>query len=83
MTYQNISAEISEETVTQLIQHVKGIEQHLPFVINLTPDEIRSLPKMGDKSVSSCKFCVSCRLFMPGRAYVDLDKESRIENKNW
>lgn len=51
MNYRNISAEISDETVTQLIQHVKEIEQQLPFVINLTPGEIRALPKMGDKSI--------------------------------
>lgn len=51
MTYQNISAEIPDETVTQLIQQVREIEKLLPFVINLTPDQIRALPKMGDKSI--------------------------------
>jgi hypothetical protein len=51
MSYQNISAEISDEIVGQQVQRVKEIEQDLPFIINLTIEERKTLPLMGDKSI--------------------------------
>lgn len=79
MNYKNISAEISDETVTQLIQHVKEIEKQLPFVINLTPDEIRALPKMGDKSLpfveKSLEFAQEYPEFVP--PYLDVPELQR------
>jgi len=74
MSYQNISAEISSETIEFLIQKVKEMEEKLPFVINLTPEEIRSLPKMGDKSIpfveKAMEYAARFPQFLP--AYVDL-----------
>lgn len=51
MPYQNISAELNDEIrqdIHSLLQQVNG---KLPFLVNLTPDERSSLPKMGDKSL--------------------------------
>ena len=51
MAYRNVSAEISDETVGQQVQRMKDIELDLPFIINLTIEERKTLPLMGDKSI--------------------------------
>jgi hypothetical protein len=38
MAYQNISAEISDETVDRQVQSVKEIEQDLPFLAKIPRD---------------------------------------------
>lgn len=50
MQYKNVSAEITDEVLGQLIQKAKEIGEALPFLINLTPREIRSLYTIGSKS---------------------------------
>lgn len=52
MAYGNISAALSEEQQTAIDENVKQLWAAMPFLISLTDDEIRVLPKMGDKSVS-------------------------------
>jgi len=49
--YKNISAQMSEEIKNQVIQKLKEVESLLPFIVDLSPDEIRSLPKLGRKSL--------------------------------
>ena len=51
MSYGNISAQISDETVNQVITLVQEIDKLLPFTINLSPDDMRALVTMGDKSI--------------------------------
>ena len=53
MPYQNISASLSDTQRLQIIQHLKDAETIMAgFLINLTPEERQSLPKMSDKSLS-------------------------------
>jgi hypothetical protein len=51
MPYQNISAEINEESMSQLTQKIKEIGSSLPFLVNLTPKEIKKLFILGDRSL--------------------------------
>jgi hypothetical protein len=51
MSYENISAQLSDEDLNQVIAKLTEAEKLLPFVIDLTNDEIRSLFKLGDKSL--------------------------------
>lgn len=52
MAYQNISAQLSEQDLTEIHTAIATIEQRLPFLVNLTAKERRHLFKMGDKSLA-------------------------------
>jgi hypothetical protein len=52
MPYGNISAELTGEQKDLIISKLNEISDMLPFIVNLTIDERRSLTKMGDKSVA-------------------------------
>ena len=46
----NISATLTAETRDEILTKINTIKQQLPFLIDLTTEERRSLTKMGDKS---------------------------------
>jgi hypothetical protein len=52
MSYQNITATLSEADVQEIKAALQTIEQKLPFLINLTTEERRRLYKMGAKSLT-------------------------------
>ena len=52
MPYQNINVTLSERDVEEIKTALQTIEQKLPFLINLTAEERRSIFKMGSKSLS-------------------------------
>ncbi len=52
MSYQNIQASLDDATKEQVIQKVREIEALLPFIVNLTLEEKRTLPKMGKKTLA-------------------------------
>jgi hypothetical protein len=52
MPYENISATVSDQAMTEIKSAIAAIHTHLPFLINLTPDERRKRFKMGDKSLA-------------------------------
>jgi hypothetical protein len=52
MPYQNISATVSAEDIAAIKAAIQTIQQKLPFLVNLTEDERRSLPKAGTNSLS-------------------------------
>ena len=45
-----ISAKLSNTDQTAVLEAINTIRQKLPFLLDLTPEERRSLPRMGDKS---------------------------------
>jgi len=47
-----VSVTISEAAITAITAAIATINQNLPVLINLTPDERQALPKMGDKTVA-------------------------------
>lgn len=52
MPYENISATVSDQAMTEIKSAIAAIQDNLPFLINLTPDERRKRFKMGDKSLA-------------------------------
>ena len=52
MPYQNITATLSDADIKEIKAALGTIQKKLPFLINLTTDERRSLVKMGDKSLA-------------------------------
>jgi hypothetical protein len=52
MSYKNISAQVSAADVAAIKAAVATIQQKLPFLIALTPDERKSLPKAEANSLS-------------------------------
>jgi hypothetical protein len=50
MAYGNISAELTDATVTTILAKIDEIRALLPFAIGLTPGERQSLPKMRQPS---------------------------------
>jgi hypothetical protein len=52
MPYQNITATLSDADLTEIKDALQTIQNKLPFLVNLTADERRSLVKMGDKSLA-------------------------------
>ena len=52
MPYQNISATVSAADVLAIKAAIAIIQQKLPFLVNLTPDERKSIFKTGPNSLS-------------------------------
>jgi hypothetical protein len=52
MPYQNITATLSDADIKDIKAVLQTIQNKLPFLVNLTTDERRSLVKMGDKSLA-------------------------------
>ena len=52
MPYQNISAQVSEQTLTEIKTAVIVIREKLPFLVSLTQDERKRLPKAGQNSLA-------------------------------
>jgi hypothetical protein len=50
MSENRVSATISEADQQAVLAAIETIRQKLPFLIDLSPEQRRSLPKMGDKS---------------------------------
>ncbi len=81
-----VSAVLTAQDVTDILGSVAAIGAKLPFLINLSPQERRELPKMGDKSIG---FDDKCRAYMgshpefiPGFvdvAEVNKDRELRLQ----
>lgn len=57
-TPNRISASISPADAGNILTKIGELKAALPFLIDLTPDERRSLPKMGDKSRAFVSRCV-------------------------
>jgi hypothetical protein len=58
MPYQNISATLNDSQLDDIQKAIKTIEENLPFLVNLTAKERRTLYKMGDKSLAFVSNCV-------------------------
>jgi len=52
MPYSNISASLSDADRDKILAYLTDAWKLLPFLVNLTNDEKKNLPKMGDKSVA-------------------------------
>ncbi|MEQ9670475.1 hypothetical protein [Coleofasciculus sp. G2-EDA-02] len=52
MSYQNISASLTDTDLEEINTALQTIEQKLPFLITLSPKERHDLYKMGDKSIA-------------------------------
>jgi len=52
MSYGNISTELSADDVNSIIQTLQGLNDKFPFAIKLSPDDRRSIMKLGDKSLA-------------------------------
>jgi hypothetical protein len=50
MPENRISAQLTQADQTAVMAAINTIRQKLPFLLDLTPEERRSLPRMGDKS---------------------------------
>lgn len=50
MPENRVSAQLGEAEQQAVFAAIQTIRQKLPFLIDLTPEERRALPKMGDKS---------------------------------
>jgi hypothetical protein len=52
MPYQNIEATLSDADLKEIKTAISTIEAKMPFLVNLTTEERRSLFKMGDKRLA-------------------------------
>jgi hypothetical protein len=52
MPYQNIEATLSDTDLKEIKAAISTIEAKMPFLVNLTTEERRSLFKMGDKRLA-------------------------------
>ncbi|MEK7677628.1 MAG: hypothetical protein AAB676_17505 [Verrucomicrobiota bacterium] len=50
MIQNTVSATLSDQDAAAVLAAMATIKQKLPFLIDLSPEERRTLPKMGDKS---------------------------------
>jgi hypothetical protein len=46
-----ISAALTDANKTAILQKISEIRALLPFLVNLTPDERQTLPKLGEKTL--------------------------------
>jgi hypothetical protein len=52
-----ISAALSDADKTAILQKITEIRTLLPFLVNLTPDERQTLPKLGEKTLGFDEKC--------------------------
>jgi hypothetical protein len=52
MAYQNITGTLSPEDVQEIKAALQTVQNKLPFLVALSPEERRKLVKMGDKSLA-------------------------------
>ncbi|MEH2070499.1 MAG: hypothetical protein V7K47_20455 [Nostoc sp.] len=52
MAYQNITASLSPQDIQEIKAALHKVQQKLPFLVTLSPEERRKLVKMGDKSLA-------------------------------
>jgi len=50
MTDNRVSASLSKEDLDAVMNAIATIKSKLPFLIDLTPEESKALPRLGDKS---------------------------------
>ena len=50
MSENRVSASLGDAEKTALLGAIANLKSSLPFLIDLTPEERRALPKLGDKS---------------------------------
>jgi hypothetical protein len=65
MPENRITAILSSPDQQEVLEAINTIRAKLPFLIDLTPDERRTLPKMEKKARLTDKFCQSLSLFAP------------------
>lgn len=74
-----VSAVLSSEDITEVLASVNAIRAKLPFLVTLSPQERREMPKMGDKSIGfddKCRtYMASNPEFIPG--FVNLDEVAK------
>jgi len=74
-----VSAVIDDAAVTDLLGHIQAMRAALPFLLTLSAQDRRELPKMGDKSIGFDEKCVtymaSIPEFLPG--FVDLGEVNK------
>ena len=49
MTANRVSATLSADDVTEILKAINVIKTKLPFLVNLSSDEIKKMPNMGDR----------------------------------
>ena len=54
-----ISAQLTDANKAAVLQKIGEIRALLPFLLNLTPDERQTLPKLGDKTLGFDEKCAS------------------------
>ncbi|MCR4416116.1 MAG: hypothetical protein NUV92_00015 [Ignavibacteria bacterium] len=76
MPYQNISYELKDNEKNEIIELINQINQKLPFLINLTPEERMELPKMGDKTIPFVEKALELSNLNPNLVppYINLDE---------
>ncbi|UCH94543.1 MAG: hypothetical protein JSV88_30345 [Candidatus Aminicenantes bacterium] len=79
MAYKNISAQLSDEDKSQVLQKLKEIESLLPFIVNLSPGERKTIPNMGRKSLkfveSALGYAKKHPNFVP--PYMNVDEQQK------
>ena len=83
MNLKKISAEIPQEQETQVLQYVKDIESHLPFLVDLNSKERIRLAKLsrGRVDMVDCSFIHSCH-FNPGISPISCHFKKKTSSEN-
>jgi hypothetical protein len=80
-----ISATLTDANKTTILQKISEIRALLPFLINLTPDERQTLPKLGDKTLAfdekSASYMEAHPKLVPGFVEIaELEKDRALRN---
>jgi|AGTN01.1.fsa_nt_gi hypothetical protein len=86
MATDRISAELTEEAFARVNAALAEIKAALPFLIDLSTEERKSLPKFGDKSVAfvnkSAEFAVQHSDVLPARlSLTEFNKDVKLYNQ--
>jgi hypothetical protein len=65
MSYGNISAILEDGTFQNIKTGVKNIEVQMPFLVNLSGDEVHQLFKLGNKSAGFVQDALHCSINFP------------------
>ncbi|WGV24194.1 hypothetical protein [Halotia branconii] len=78
MPYQNITASLSPTDIKEIKTALQTIQDKLPFLVTLSPDERRKMLKMGDKSLAFVNNSVSAAKSNPEILPASFDVEELV-----
>ncbi len=75
MAQNRVSAVLAQTDKDAIMASIKAIAEKMPFAIDLSPEDIKTMPKLGDKSLAFVTRALEVAVQNPGFLPRDFDVE--------